>query len=81
MLKPRNSVQTQMGALPPNPRDLSLSRRDILFHPYRAACAAPAISASESALGAHPCVALSSARLNDSYRQNAINPDERSLCQ
>jgi hypothetical protein len=73
--------RVEMGALPPNPRDLSLSRRDILFDPYRAACAAPAISASESALGAHPCVALSSARLNDSYRQKAINFEERSLCQ
>ena len=42
---------------------------------------APAVPAAEPALGSHPCVALSSARLNDSYRQNAINLDERSLCQ
>ena len=52
-----------LGALPPNPRDLPLlsARMQVLFvGRLRAAlAAAPCLPAAEPVLGSHPCVALS----------------------
>lgn len=74
-----------MGTLPPNPWDISLSGRNgcLRFSPLeplpglllagvvqpgigvaRRALLAAAIPAAESALGSHPCVALSSAQVS-----------------
>lgn len=58
----RNQSVVTWGILPQAPWDLSLWRQDS-GSPARATCARPrprGIPASESALGSHPCVALSS---------------------
>src|ERR1700704_1119144 len=71
----RKKTLTEMGALPPSPWDLALSCQDIRLLPAseRAPCDAPRpISASESALRSHPCVALSSARLTFHIGRNII---------
>src|SRR5207302_721006 len=49
-----------MGALPPNPRDLSLLGQQ--GRPGATVKTAPNLSALGSALRSHPCVALSSAQ-------------------
>ena len=56
----RNSASSSRGAAPETPRFIAVAPESLYFG---AACAAPAIPASESTLGSHPCVALSSAQV------------------
>ena len=70
----KNSVgekHSGMGALPPNPRDFSLSCQDSWA--ARTSSARPrGIPAPESALGSHPCVALSSAPVHSVYQERVF---------
>jgi len=58
----------ELGALPPDPRDFARSCLPVSFLPQgrRTFGPAPAIAvqAPQSALGLHPCIALSSAAAN-----------------
>src|SRR5438132_3278490 len=60
----------QMGALPPNPWDLSLSGQQ--GQPGATVKTAPDLSALGSALRSHPCVALSSAQAISSLSNPGI---------
>jgi hypothetical protein len=57
----RYACQLANGASAPATPGFNASRQNGYF--YGAADAAPAIPAAESALGSHPCVALSSAQV------------------
>src|SRR6476469_3540585 len=56
----RNSASLIRGAAPETPRFIAVAPESLHFG---AAFTAPAIPASESSLGSHPCVALSSAQV------------------
>jgi len=61
-----------MGALPPNPRDFSLSCQDSWT--ARASLARPCgIPAPESALGLRPRIALSSAQVRSVYQGRFVH--------
>src|SRR5260370_7005072 len=62
----------QMGALPPNPWDLSLSGQQ--GQPGATVKTAPDLSALGSALRSHPCVALSSAQAISSLSNPGTPP-------
>jgi hypothetical protein len=60
------------GILPQAPWDLTLSRQDSRAHQsrWRTPTGSGGIPAPESALGSHPCVALSSAQVTMSLDEN-----------
>jgi hypothetical protein len=60
------------GILPQAPWDLTLSRQDCRAResPWENPISSRGIPASESALGSHPCVALSSAQVTISLERN-----------
>ncbi len=57
----RNSASFIRGAAPETPRFIAVAPESLCY--FGAASTAPAIPASESALGSHLCVALSSAQV------------------
>jgi hypothetical protein len=68
----------EMGSLPPNPRDFSLSRQDSWAARARST-RSRGIPAAESALGFHPWRALSSVQVPHSSKKDCVEMDSLKL--
>jgi hypothetical protein len=73
----RNSASFVRGAAPETPRFIAVAPESLCY--FAAAHAAPAIPASESTLGSHLCVALSSAQLLSEWTTSTQSCNDFSL--